>query len=70
VTARASQSILPVMSDEDSIPEELEDPVTALQASVAQQREMYETWLAVGFTEHQSLELLKTFVYAFVMKPL
>lgn len=51
-------------ADDDGIP----DPVTALQFSAMQQHEMFTSWVDVGFTEYQALELLKAFIMAMVLK--
>jgi len=36
------------------------DPITELAAGAAQLHEMYLAYLAAGFNEHQSFELVKT----------
>ncbi|TDU73492.1 hypothetical protein [Streptomyces sp. KS 21] len=36
------------------------DPITAMAAAAVQLHEMYEAFVAAGFTEEQALELTKT----------
>jgi hypothetical protein len=47
-----------------------QDPMTALTEGAAQQHEMFLAWMAVGFTEDQALELLKTAITAAIRKTL
>ncbi|MFF0139718.1 hypothetical protein ACFYRN_25100 [Streptomyces sp. NPDC005227] len=44
--------------------DELADPMTELAAAAVQQHELYESWVHVGFTPDQALELLKTVLHA------
>ncbi|MEU4173262.1 hypothetical protein AB0F46_41290 [Streptomyces sp. NPDC026665] len=44
--------------------EEIPDPFTELAALAAQHHEIYEAWIAAGFTDRQALELLKTVIMA------
>ena len=46
------------------MPDEIPDPITELAAAAVQQHELYEAWVAAGFTERQALELLKTLITA------
>ena len=41
---------------------EPEDPLGGMMASAISQHEMYENWVAVGFTPGQALELLMVVV--------
>lgn len=50
------------------MPDDVPDPLTALQVGALQQHEMFLSWIAAGFTEYQALELLKAVVMAMVLK--
>jgi hypothetical protein len=54
------------MAEEDEA--DWSGPLTALQVSALQQHEMYASWVEAGFTDHQALELLKSFIMAMVLK--
>jgi hypothetical protein len=52
------------MADEETP----QDPMTELAVAATQQHEMYLGWMSAGFTDAQSMELLKAFITAMVMK--
>jgi hypothetical protein len=45
---------------------EPEDPITQLAAAAVQLHELYNSYLAAGFTEPQAFELVKTILAASV----